>query len=160
MASTILGLSHEMRSSLASWVRHRPSLLASWLRLSSGDPRTSFWASEASYRSDEIEFELKPAKVPGWRLEYKVGMKAGDALLYSLTSNAPVISEFHNEITSNKAVMFYREEQATTASHGQFIAPAAGAHGWYIANTTDEPVKVRLKLSGYYTTTPGLITIE
>ena len=114
---------------------------------------------EAAYRSDEIEFELKPAKVPGWRLEYKVGMKAGDALLYSLTSNAPVISEFHNEITSNKAVMFYREEQATTASHGQFIAPAAGAHGWYIANTTDEPVKVRLKLSGYYTTTPGLIAI-
>lgn len=114
---------------------------------------------QAAYRSDEIEFELKPAKVPGWRLEYKVSMNAGDALLYSLTANAPVISEFHNEITSNKAVMFYREEQATTASHGQFIAPAAGAHGWYIANTTDKPVTVRLKLSGYYTTTPGLMTM-
>jgi len=114
---------------------------------------------EAAYRSDEIEFELKPAKVPGWRLEYKVGMKAGDALLYSLTSSAPVISEFHNEIASNKAVMFYREEQTTTASHGQFIAPAAGAHGWYIANTTDKPVKVTLKLSGYYETKPGLIPI-
>lgn len=114
---------------------------------------------EAAYRSDEIEFILKPAKVPGWRLEYKVGMKAGDALLYSLTSSAPVIAEFHNEIASNKAVMFYREEQATTASHGQFIAPAAGAHGWYIANTTDKPVKVTLKLSGYYETKPGLIPI-
>ena len=112
-----------------------------------------------AYRSDEVELELAPAKVPGWRLEYKVDMKAGDALLYSLTASAPVIAEFHNEIASNKAVMFYREEQATTASHGQFIAPALGAHGWYIANTTDKPVKVRLKLSGYYATTPGLIPI-
>ncbi len=114
---------------------------------------------QAAYRSDEIEFDLKPAKAPGWRLEYKVGMKAGDALLYSLTASAPVISEFHAELASNKAVIFYREEQATTASHGQFIAPAAGDHGWYIANTTDKPVKVKLKLSGYYTTSPGLIPI-
>lgn len=112
-----------------------------------------------AYRSDDIELELAPAKMPGWRLEYKVDMKAGDALLYSLIASGPVISEFHNEIASNKAVMFYREEKATTASHGQFIAPALGAHGWYLANTTDKPVKIRLKLSGYYATTPGLIPI-
>ena len=114
---------------------------------------------DAAFRSDEIVLELKPAKTPGWRLEYKVGMKAGDALLYSLTASAPVISEFHNEMASNKAVMFYREEQATTASHGQFLAPGDGDHGWYIANTTDRPVTVKLKLSGYYATAPGLIPI-
>lgn len=113
----------------------------------------------APFRSDEIILQLKPAKTPGWRLEYKVAMKAGDALLYSLTASAPVISEFHNEMASNKAVMFYREEAATTASHGQFIAPGDGDHGWYIANTTDQPVTIRLKLAGYYAAGPGLIPI-
>ncbi len=113
----------------------------------------------APFHSDEITLQLKPAKTPGWRLEYKVAMKAGDALLYSLTASEPVISEFHNEMASNKAVMFYREEAATTASHGQFIAPGDGDHGWYIANTTDKPVTVKLKLSGYYTAGPGLIPI-
>jgi hypothetical protein len=114
----------------------------------------------AAFRSDIVEFELAPTKSPGWRLEYKVTAKAGDALLYSLTASGPVISEFHNEMLPSKAVMFYREEAATTASHGQFISPANGAHGWYLANTTDKPVKVRLQLSGYYTLEPGLIKIK
>lgn len=114
---------------------------------------------DAAFRTDVLEFELQPAKNPGWRLEYKVGMNAGDAMLYSLTANGPIISEFHNEISSNKAVMFYREEKSTTASHGQFIAPANGAHGWYIANTTDKPVKVQIRIAGYYRTDPGLIKI-
>lgn len=114
----------------------------------------------APFRSDTLEFDLAPQKTPGWRLEYKVGAKAGDAFVYSITATGAVISEFHNEMLPSTAVMFYREEAATTASHGQFVSPANGAHGWYFANTTDKPVKVRLKLSGYYTLEPGLIKIK
>lgn len=110
--------------------------------------------------TDELKFELAPAKSPGWRLEYIVDMKAGDAMLYSLVATAPVISEFHGEINANKAVMFYREDAATTAAHGQLIAPADGGHGWYIANTTDKPVTVTLRLSGRYEKTPGLVKIS
>lgn len=111
------------------------------------------------FRTDEIELPLAAAKQPGSRLEYKVGMKAGDGLVYSLTATQPVISEFHGESKMNSAVMFYREDKATTATHGQFISPMEGAHGWYIANVSAAPVTIRLKLSGYYTLEPGLIPI-
>lgn len=109
------------------------------------------------FRSDTVEIQLAPAEEPGWRTEYKVTVNAGDALVYSLTSTGPVISEFHNEMLPSGSVMFYREEKATTASHGQFLSPADGQHGWYVANTTNKPVKVTLKLSGYYTVDPGFI---
>ena len=57
-------------------------------------------------------------------------------------------------------MIFYREDTATAASHGQFIAPMSGAHGWYLANPHDRPVTVRLRLSGYYKTSPGLLKIQ
>lgn len=113
-----------------------------------------------AFRNDTIELKLAPAKQPGWRTEYKVTVNAGDALVYSLTASGPVLSEFHNEMLPSKSVMFYREEKATTASHGQFVSPANGQHGWYLANTTDKPVTVSLKLSGFYTVEPGLIPFK
>lgn len=110
-----------------------------------------------AFSTDELTFELAPAKTPGWQFEYMLTMKSGDALLYSLTATAPVITEFHGEF--NDALVFYREEPDTTAAHGQLIAPADGKQGWYIANTTDKPVKVTLRISGRYEKTPGLIKI-
>ena len=76
------------------------------------------------------------------------------------TADLPVISEFHGEAHATKTVVFYREETATTASHGQFVAPISGAHGWYLANPHDKPVTVRLQLSGYYKNSPGLLKIQ
>ena len=116
-------------------------------------------ASEQIYRSEIVELTLAPVSSPGSRLEYKVHMKAGDALLYALAASDPVVSEFHGESDSNKAVMFYREEAAAMESYGQFVAPMSGIHGWYLANQQTVPVSVRLTISGYYTLTPGLITI-
>jgi len=113
-----------------------------------------------AYRTDVIDIPLGAVKQKGARLEYKVHVKAGDAVVYSLTATKPVVSEFHGESHANKAVMFYREDKATTATHGQFISPMTGAHGWYLANTNDTPVTVRLQLSGYYTIEPGLIKFD
>ena len=87
-------------------------------------------------------------------------VRAGDALVYSLTADQPVISEFHGEAHATKTVVFYREEPAMVASHGQFVAPMTGMHGWYLANPNDKPVTVRLRLSGYYRTSPGLLKIQ
>ena len=117
-------------------------------------------AHKAPFRSDVIEISLAPATQTGSRVEYKVDVSAGDALVYSLTADAPVISEFHGEAHATKTVVFYREETATTASHGQFTAPMSGAHGWYLANPHDRPVTVRLQLAGYYKTAPGLLKIQ
>jgi hypothetical protein len=116
-------------------------------------------AADQAYRTDIIELELAPAGEPGSRLEYKVHMQAGDALLYALAGSEPVIAEFHGESDANKAVMFYREEASTAESFGQFVAPMTGVHGWYLANEQAVPVAVRLTISGRYELTPGLITI-
>lgn len=116
-------------------------------------------ASDGTYRTEVIELPLAAKGQPNSRLEYKVHMKAGDVLLYGLSAGTPVISEFHGEGDANKAVMFYREETAATDSHGQFVAPMTGVHGWYLSNEQAVPVTVRLTISGYYQPTPGLIKI-
>lgn len=113
-----------------------------------------------AFRSDVVEIALAPATQTGSRVEYKVDVGAGDALVYSLTADLPVISEFHGEAHATKTVIFYREDTATAAAHGQFIAPMSGAHGWYLANPHDRPVTVRLRLAGYYKTSPGLLKIQ
>jgi hypothetical protein len=116
-------------------------------------------AADQVHRSDTIELTLAPATQSGSRLEYKVHMEAGNVLLYALAASDAVVSEFHGESDANKAVMFYREEPATAESYGQFVAPMTGVHGWYLANQSSAPVAIRLTISGYYTPTPGLITI-
>lgn len=115
---------------------------------------------EAPFRSDVIELTLAPKSEPGSRLEYKVHMEAGDALLYALTTSEPVVAEFHGQSDANDAVMFYREDSATAESYGQFVAPMTGVHGWYLANEQDTPVSIRLTLSGYYELEPGLIEFD
>ena len=117
-------------------------------------------AHQQPFRSDTVEIPLAPASQTGSRVEYKVDVGAGDALVYSLTADQPVISEFHGEAHATKTVVFYREETAMAASHGQFTAPMSGVHGWYLANPHEKPVTVRLQLSGYYKTTPGLLKIQ
>lgn len=117
-------------------------------------------AAETAFRTDTIELPLAAKGQPHSRLEYKVHMEAGAALLYTLVASSPVVSEFHGEGDSNKAVMFYREEKATEGSNGQFVAPMKGVHGWYLSNEQPVPVTVRLTISGYYKLEPGLIKIE
>lgn len=112
---------------------------------------------DGAFSTEEQVFHLAPANTPGWRLEYMVTMKSGDALLYSLVATSPVVTEFHGEF--NDSLAFYREEPETRAAHGQLIAPADGKHGWYIANTTDKPVTVTLRLGGRFDQKPGLIKI-
>ena len=117
-------------------------------------------AHKERFRSDTVEISLAPASQTGSRVEYKVDVGAGDALVYSLKADLPVISEFHGEAHATKTVVFYREETAMAASHGQFVAPMSGAHGWYLANPHEKPVTVRLQLSGYYRPAPGLLKIQ
>ena len=114
----------------------------------------------AAFRSDEITLELKPKGQVGARLEYKVHMQAGNVMVYSVAATGPVINDFHGQADMNDAVLFYREEKAATATNGQFLAPAVGIHGWYLANTTDRPVTVKIRIAGYYELVPGLIPIN
>lgn len=114
----------------------------------------------AAFRTDKITLELKPKGQVGARLEYKVHMQAGNVMVYSVTATAPVINDFHGQADMNDAVLFYREEKAATATNGQFIAPAVGIHGWYLANTVEQPVTVKIRIAGYYELVPGVIPIN
>ncbi|MCL6250693.1 hypothetical protein M3P36_06490 [Altererythrobacter sp. KTW20L] len=117
-------------------------------------------ATAQPHRTDTVELTLAPAGQDGSRLEYKVHMAAGDVLLYSLATSAPLVAEFHGESDANKAVMFYREDPAASATYGHLVAPMTGIHGWYLANTGDVPVAVRLNFSGNYAVTPGVIELR
>lgn len=105
----------------------------------------------AAFRNDTIELTLLPAGDLRRRheTEYMVAMQPDDTLVYSLVSadaNA-VYHEFHGH-TGDK-VTFYKKG-AGAAHHGSLKAPFEGEHGWYLENRSDKPVKVQLKISGFY----------
>jgi hypothetical protein len=88
-------------------------------------------------------------------LEYKATLAAGEPMLYSWrVQGGPVYFEFHGEPTEGKwPAGFYRSyeiQQRASESHGSFIAPFTGQHGWYWRNLSDEPAIITLQASGYY----------
>ena len=44
----------------------------------------------------------------------------------------------------------YEIQQRASESHGSFIAPFTGQHGWFWRNLSDEPAVITLQASGYY----------
>lgn len=110
-----------------------------------------------AFRTDVIDIPLEPGgSFEGSELEYKVGMKAGDVLVYSWeVPNPPPADEFYYDfhsqsdpdpkvrILSHKATTGVRESGALTA-------PFNGIHGWYFQNQSEGKVAVRLRLAGYY----------
>lgn len=108
----------------------------------------------ATFHSDTIEIPL-PAQSD---LEYKLQMKQGDALMYSidygtLADASLVTSEFHGH-TEKRAdgvgdLMFYSKTDGT-AQHGQFVAPWDGVQGWYLKNDSTGDIAVTLKVAGFY----------
>jgi len=106
------------------------------------------------FRADTIEIPL-PAKSD---LEYKLEMKQGDALVYSirygtLADASLVISEFHGH-TEKRAdgvgdLMFYSKANGA-AQHGQFVAPWDGVQGWYLKNDSSDGITVTLNVAGFY----------
>jgi hypothetical protein len=109
-------------------------------------------AHPQKYRSARIEIEVKGHE----ELEYKALLAAGEPLLYSWTvAGGEVYFEFHGEPTEgNWPKDFYQSYQIverTGSSHGSFVAPFTGQHGWYWRNLSAEPVTIVLETSGYYT---------
>jgi hypothetical protein len=106
------------------------------------------WFFPGEFRSDTIKIPLKP----DGELEYKVQMKPGGVLVYSWeTDQGMAYYDFHGEPTNDpKNATRYREEQEVKNSHGGFVAPFEGIHGWYWLNLTGKTQVITLKMSGYY----------
>lgn len=109
----------------------------------------------SAFRTDTVEMILAPTKDLRRRneIEFSIRMKAGDALVYTVSSpgTPEVYQEFHGH-TAEK-VTFYKKAAGET-HHGSLVAPFDGIHGWYFDNRDDKRAKVTLKLSGFYELIP------
>jgi hypothetical protein len=118
-----------------------------------------------AFRSHAIDIPLRSPDTGrrGSDIEYKVLMKAGDALVYSwavsgLTDPEEFYFDFHGEAPAGPGraeplVVGYGNGTGAS-SHGMLVAPIDGVHGWYLQNQSGAPVVVRLRLSGFYEIVP------
>jgi len=107
------------------------------------------------YKIDSRELKLQP----GEGLEIKYNMKKGAGLIYSWTASDKVLFEFHGEPNVKPAgkegTDYYEtyeidDQVGRDQSHGTFIAPMSGIHGWFWQNKTANPVTIKLVSAGFY----------
>ncbi len=112
------------------------------------------------WRSDTIEIPLAAGGDPqhGDELEWKLRMKAGQALVYAWTveaSSAEFYADFHGQSDPAPAVHVTSYKAGLgNAENGALVAPFDGIHGWYLQNQSEHAVVVRLRVAGFYTLRP------
>jgi hypothetical protein len=85
-----------------------------------------------------------------------MNQKAG--MVYSWTASKKVLYEFHGEPDKKPAgapedyfESYEKDDQAgVTESHGTFMAPSTGIHGWFWENRSEGPISIKLITAGYY----------
>lgn len=117
-------------------------------------PTGTFRESVVEYRTDTIDIPLEPFG----ELEYKLGMREGDSIVYrwdavDLADPESLYAEFHGHTErvgdAPGTLMFYRKATGAT-ERGALVAPFTGIHGWYLQNSNDDPIVVRLHVAGFY----------
>jgi hypothetical protein len=115
----------------------------------------TFIAQPNRFQVDSREIIL----APGEGMEIKYNMKKGAGLVYSWTANAVLSFEFHGEPDVKPAgregtdyFESYELDDKTgkDQSHGTFLAPSTGIHGWFWENTTGKSVTLKLVSAGFY----------
>lgn len=120
----------------------------------------------AAFRSDEFEIPLAADGDEARRnaLEFKVRLTKGSTLVYSWRAEglgAPddLMFDFHGHTVAAEAkgaVSVAKYEKGSGAeANGSLVAPVDGIHGWYFRNRSAAPIKVRLRLSGFYEFVPA-----
>ncbi len=112
-------------------------------------------------RTDVIEIPLTDfmGGAKGSELEYKVRMKQGASLVYEWqVTGAQRANDFHYDFhghttpgsrTEEMTVATYKQGYGLSAQ-GALTAPFDGIQGWQFSNSSDGPVVVRVKLTGFY----------
>jgi hypothetical protein len=113
---------------------------------------------DTAWKSEVIDIRVPRS---GGDLEYKLDMKAGDTIVYTISYGdishpGLMVSEFHGHTPKGPDgvgdLMFYSKTGGST-EHGAFTAPWSGIHGWYLKNDSEADIVVRLELAGYYART-------
>lgn len=114
-------------------------------------------------RTIEVEIPLGPGGDPAGRdqVEYKVWLPKGGAFLYQWSAAGArqpdeFYAEFHGHTPAKDGSMTVAEyrKQSETAESGVLTAPFEGIHGWYFLNTSERPVTVRLRITGFFQVIP------
>lgn len=121
----------------------------------------------AAFRTDTFEIPLAADGDEARRnaLEFKVKLPKGGSLVYSWGTEGLAVPEdlmfdFHGHTVGADAkggpvsVADY-EKGNGAAANGSLTAPVDGIHGWYFRNRSAQPIKIRLKLSGFYQLVPA-----
>jgi hypothetical protein len=116
----------------------------------------AFIAQPKGYKIDSREIKLES----GDGVEIKYHMEKGAGMVYSWTATPKemIFYEFHAEPDVKPAgasedyyESYEKDDQVgTSESHGTFIAPNTGIHGWFWENQTGVPVTIKLVTAGFY----------
>ena len=119
------------------------------------------------FRTDDFEIPLAADGDEARRnaLEFKVRMPKGGSLIYSWRTEGLAVAEdlmfdFHGHTEAADAkggpvsVADY-EKGSGLAANGSLTAPIQGIHGWYFRNRSGAPIKIRMRLSGFYELVPA-----
>jgi hypothetical protein len=115
----------------------------------------AFIAQPKGYKMDSREIKLKPHE----GMEIKYNMKKGAGLIYSWKASGTLFFEFHGEPNVKPAgkegTDYYEsyeldDKVGKNQSHGTFVAPSTGIHGWFWENKSDSEITLKLVSAGFY----------
>ncbi|MGY2736395.1 hypothetical protein [Sphingomonas sp. UYP23] len=129
----------------------------------SSDPEPAVRTYATAFRSDEIIVPLQAGGDPSRNdeIEYKVHLKKGGTYVYSwavIGSSGPtdVYVEYHGHTLASRDTMkvaYYKKGFAQN-DNGAFTAPFDGIHGWFFQNQSLKPLRIKLRLAGFYDLVP------
>jgi hypothetical protein len=101
------------------------------------------------FRTDTREIVVPPKT----GIEFKYKLDKGATMIYQWRANNFLEFDFHTEKANTKPVHSDSYEKGAEAvqKRGGYTAPYDGIHGWYWNNTTDKPVTITLRASGFFT---------
>ncbi|MHB8708084.1 MAG: hypothetical protein ACYC9I_04360 [Desulfuromonadales bacterium] len=104
--------------------------------------------SASPLRSDEMILTLQPSE----GVEVKALMRKGEQFVFNWTVEGGKVNfDMHGEPPGkdDKFTSYWKAMQQDSAQ-GSFVAPFDGTHGWFWRNRGEQPVTVKLKVSGFY----------
>lgn len=113
-------------------------------------PAATVAKSEVPFRSDEMSLTLQP----GEGAEIKASMRQGEQFVFTWAAEGGKVNfDMHGE-RPNAGTEFtsYWKDKQQTGAQGAFVAPFDGTHGWFWRNRGDQPVTVKVNVSGFYET--------
>lgn len=108
-----------------------------------------FQKQTAAAKVEDVSVTLQP----GQQTEIKALLKTAQVVTFSWQAEGGVLyTDFHGHEpgTDNDFWVRYEEQQGGTEGGGSLVAPFDGEHGWYWLNISEQPVTVKLSLTGYY----------